>query len=84
MRVKIVRGRDDRTVHLVYPATLDEYAEAIAALGRVAGAVGDGRPVAGSAGHGLAQDFFVVDHRGAALPVEAPRPGGNGPGACGG
>ena len=60
MRVKIVRGRDDRTVHLVYPATLDEYAEAIAALGRVAGAFGDGRPVAGSAGHGLAQDFFVV------------------------
>ena len=40
MRVKLLRGDDEATVLLVYPATIDEYTQALDAAGRAAGAAG--------------------------------------------
>ena len=46
MRVKLLRGGDEATVLLVYPATINEYGQALDALGR---AGGEGGPGAGRA-----------------------------------
>ena len=43
MRMKLLRGDDDATVLLVYPATIDEYTQALDAVGRAAGAAGVGQ-----------------------------------------
>ena len=60
MRMKLLRGDDDATVLLVYPATIDEYTQALDALGRAAGAAGDGGPGVGQAAGGPARSCCVV------------------------
>ena len=60
MRVKQLRGDDDATVLLVYPATIDEYTQALDALGRAAGAAGDGGPGVGPTAGGPARSCCVV------------------------
>ena len=57
MRVKLLRGDDDATVLLVHPATIDEYTQALDALGRAAG---DGGPGVGQAAGGPARSCCVV------------------------
>ena len=42
MRTKLLRGREDVTVQLVYPSTLDEYRQALDVLGGSAPVVGSG------------------------------------------
>ena len=42
MRTKLLRGRDEVTVQLVYPSTLDEYRQALDALGGSLPAAGNG------------------------------------------
>ena len=60
MRVKLLRGDDDATVLLVYPATIDEYTQALDALGRAAGAAGDGGLGVGQAAGGVARSCCVA------------------------
>ena len=60
MRMKQLRGDDDATVLLVYPATIDEYTQALDAVGRAAGAAGDGGPGVGQAAGGPARSCCVV------------------------
>ena len=60
MRMKLLRGDDDATVLLVYPATIDEYTQALDAVGRAAGAAGDGRAGVGQAAGEPARCCCVV------------------------
>ena len=49
MRTKLLRGREDVTVQLVYPSTVDEYRQALDVLGRPVDA--DSAPADGEAAH---------------------------------
>ena len=85
MRAKLLRGRDDVTVQLVYPSTLDEYRQALDALGGSVPAVGnaDSAPAGCRPGHAAyvvttAQQRHLwalpgLAASGSAVPVDEPR-----------
>ena len=85
MRTKLLRGRDDVTVQLVYPSMLDEYRQALDALGGSLPAVGNGdAPPAGCRPAHAAYVVTTTRQRhlwalpdlavsGRAVPVDEPR-----------
>ena len=85
MRTKLLQGRDDVTVQLVYPSTLDEYRQALDALGGSLPAAGNGdSPPAGCRpGHGAyvvttaqQRDLWALPGltaSGGVVPVDEPR-----------
>ena len=60
MRVKLVLLKDDSTVLLVYPSTLDEYGEALETLAHPARAAGSSGPDPALAGRRPAHGCYVV------------------------
>ena len=60
MRVKLVLLKDDSTVLLVYPSTLDQYGEALETLARPARAAGSSGPDPAPAGRRPAHGCYVV------------------------
>ena len=82
MRTKLLQGRDDVTVQLVYPSTLDEYRQALDALGGSLPAAGNGdSPPAGcKPGHavyvvttGQQRHLWALPVSGGVVPVDEPR-----------
>ena len=60
MRTKLLRGREDVTVQLVYPSTLDEYRQALDALGGSLPASGNGQLDSPRAGCQSAHAAYLV------------------------
>ena len=60
MRVRLVRRKDDSTVLLVYPSTLDEYGEALETLAHPARPAGSSGPDPALAGRRPAHGCYVV------------------------
>ena len=60
MHLKLLQGEDDSSTVLVYPATMDEYGQALDTLGGPACAAGTGSPDAGRGGGHTVQGYVVT------------------------
>ena len=82
MRTKLLRGRDDVTVQLVYPSTPDEYRQSLDALGGSLPAAGNGDSPPAGCGPGHAayvvttaqqRHLWALPVSGGVVPVDEPR-----------